>query len=117
MNYHYYINENDSLIFKHVKNYCCQEFELFTKGEDTPEYKIAHYKDNQWSFDDESRERLFWIMFNENREHFRKAFRNYFRSLEERPTVFECAIRRVNIKITKYKNKVSKSFYNIYPTR
>ena len=83
MNFHYYINEQDSLIFKPVKNYCGQQFELFTKGENTPEYKLATYENCSWKFDDESRERLFWTMFLQNRQHFHKSFKQYFRSFDE----------------------------------
>ena len=117
MNFYYYINEQDSLIFKTIPSRCCHHFELYTKGEDTIEYKLATYENNSWKFDDESRERLFWNMFLQNRQHFQKSFKQYFRTFDERPTVFECAVRRFNIKITKTKNKVTKKFYSLYPTR
>jgi hypothetical protein len=116
MNYYYHLNENDSLAFKPFgSNVCC--FDLYTKGEATAEVKIATYQNNRWMFDDEKQRSLFMKLFLLDRKGFQKAFRNYMKQLQERPSVWECAWRRFNIKVTKTKRKLSDSFYGMYTMR
>jgi hypothetical protein len=115
MNYYYYLNENDSLVFKPIRT---NSFELFTKGEATSETKVGIYDGCRWIWEDESQRKLFFHFLQNNSNEFTKAFRSYWRTFDEKPTVWECAIRRFKIKITKRKRKVVDSFYNtVYPTR
>ena len=115
MNYYYYLNENDSLVFKQIKT---NSFELFTKGEATTEAKIGIYEGNKWVWEDKNQSTLFFHFLQNNPKEFQKAFKSYWRSFDEKPTVWECAIRRFKIKVTKRKRKVVDSFYNtIYPMR
>jgi hypothetical protein len=116
MSFYYQLNENDSLAFRPVgNNGCC--FDLYSKGEATAEMKIAHYQNNKWMFDDEHQRSLFMKLMLLDRNGFQKAFKNYFRSFQERPSVWECAWRRFNIKVTKTKRKITESFYGGYTMR
>lgn len=122
MNFHYHLNDNDSLTFRQANlneysfdfkrvnssGYC---FDLFTKGEATAEQKIATYKNNRWVFEDEQQRSKFLTLMLMDRKGFKRAVDSYFRSLNEKPTVWECAWRRFNIKITKTTRKLSNSFY------
>jgi hypothetical protein len=111
MNYHYHLNENDSLTFKPTGSNP-YDFELFTKGEATKELKIGNYVNNKWEFDNIPQRSTFMNLFLLDRKGFQRALKNYFWSVDEKPTVWECAWRRFTIKITKTKRKVVDSFYN-----
>jgi hypothetical protein len=111
MNYYYHLNENDSLVFKPTSSNP-YDFELFTKGEATKEVKIGSYINNKWEFDNIPQRSTFMNLFLLDRKGFQRALKNYFWSVDEKPTVWECAWRRFTIKITKTKRKVVDSFYN-----
>jgi len=115
MNFYYYLNENDSLVFKPLKN---NSFELFTKGEASTEAKVGIYENYRWIWEDENQRKLFFYFLQNNSKEFSRAFRAYWKSFDEKPSVWECAWRRFNIKVTKTKRKAVNSFYNtIYPMR
>ena len=114
MNFYYYLNENDSLVFKPMKN---NSFELYTKGEASTETKVATYENYRWIWEDSNQTKLFFHFLKNNSTEFSKAFRSYWRTFDEKPTVWECAWRRFNIKITKTKRKLTNSFYGGYKMR
>jgi hypothetical protein len=115
MNFYYYLNENDSLVFKPLKN---NSFELFTKGEASTEAKVGIYENYRWVWEDENQRKLFFYFLQNNSKEFSRAFRAYWKSFDEKPSVWECAWRRFNIKVTKTKRKAVDSFYNtIYPMK
>jgi hypothetical protein len=115
MNFIYYLNENDSLVFKPLRN---NAFELFTKGEATTETKIGMYEGSRWVWEDANQSKLFFHFLKNNSNEFGKAFKSYWRSFDEKPTVWECAWRRFKIKVTKRKRKAINSFYDtVYPIR
>ena len=112
MNFYYQINENDSLAFKPLDD---NSFELFIKGEATSEQKLGQYINGRWEWDDDNQCHLFMTFLKQNEKAFTRAFKSYWNSDKEGPTVWECAWRRFKIKVTKYRREVSNSFYNIYP--
>jgi hypothetical protein len=115
MNFYYQINENDSLAFKPLDN---NSFELFIKGEATSEQKLGQYISGRWRWDDDNQRHLFLTFLKQNEKAFTRAFKSYWLSKIDGPTVWECAWRRFKIKITKTKRKTIDKFYNtVYPTR
>ena len=110
-NFYYQINEVDSLAFKPLDN---SSFELFTKGEATSEQKIGQYECGRWKWDDTNQRHLFLTMLKQNEKGFTHAFKSYWNSKVEGPTVWECAWRRFKIKITKKKRKFRDSIQDTF---
>jgi hypothetical protein len=122
MNFYYQQNELDSLIFKPNKTISGLGFELFTKGESTSEIKIGNYINNSWLFDDELQRNLFFKLMFMDRKGFQKAFKAFWKAMEEpnNYVVLHCAKRRMTINFTKNyrktKLKFSSWFYGLYPS-
>jgi hypothetical protein len=112
----YNLSDTEYLVFKTQRD----DFELYSGHDGTSvNTKIATYKNNKWNFEDYHQQKLFWFLFNIYKNDFGKAFRQYTRSLNEKPKtyVIECAARRFNIKVTKLKRNITNKFFNLYPTR
>ena len=115
-NFYYYINENDSLIFKPFKN----GFELYSKGEASKEIKLADYEDYKWKFEDETQRNAFFTMLKMDQKSFHRAFKAFQKSKQE-PNDFiiiQCAQRKIKIEITKSIKKIqnwfNSWFYGLY---
>lgn len=115
-NFYYYINENDSLIFKPFKN----GFELYSKGEASKEIKLADYEDYKWKFEDETQRSAFFTMLKMDQKSFHRAFKAFQKSKQE-PNDFiiiQCAQRKIKIEFTKSIKKIqnwfNSWFYGLY---
>lgn len=116
-NLYYQVTENDSLAFKPFLN----GFELFTKGEATAELKIATFQNSHWHFEDSKQRSMFLLLMQMQPKQFQRAFKAYWKHQDEKPSVWQCGIRKFSIRITKTKRKIgtsiSNTFYSAYPSR
>jgi hypothetical protein len=114
-NFYYYINENDSLIFKPNR----YGFELWSKGETSKETHLANYENYTWIFEDDIQRNIFFTMLKIDEKSFHRAFKAYWKSKEEIDNfiIINCFKRKTKIEITKtvrkIKNKFNGWFYSL----
>jgi hypothetical protein len=116
MNYYYHYNDVDSLIFKPIKNNYNLGFEMYSKGESTTEMKLATYSDCTWKFDDKLQRSKFLTLMQQDKKSFQRAFKNYWWSLNEKPTQWECGYRKLKVKKFRMKRDLQNWFYKTFST-
>jgi len=114
MNYYYHINERDSLIFKPIKNKPDLGFELYSKGEATSEMKVANYYCGKWTFDDSVQRTKFLVLMQQEPNEFKRAFKTYFRSLDEKPSRLKCGWVKFKLKRFRMKRTLNKWVYKTF---
>lgn len=116
MNYYYYINESDSFIFKPIRNKYSLGFVLYSKGEAGTEMKVGTYAHNRWIFDDDIQRNKFFTLIQMFPLESKRAFKAYWKSLDEKPTQLECGYRKFKVKYFKFKRELNNWFYKTFST-
>lgn len=108
----YSLTDTENLVF----NGNASKFDIFSKPEGGNQDLIAHFNGGKWSFDNHQQRQLFLTLFDNNRQGFYKGVKSFFRSLKEKPKLYEftCVRRRFNIKITKMKNSLWDKIYGTF---
>ena len=103
-------------MFKPIKNNYSLGFELYSKGEGITEMKLGQYGDCKWTFDDEQQRSKFLTLMQHDPKGFQRAFKNYWWSLNEKPTQWECGYRKMKVKKFKLQRKFQNWFYKTFYT-
>jgi len=114
MNFYYHINENDSLVFKPIKNNYDLGFELYSKGEATSEMKIANYSCGRWYFDDDNQRTKFLVLMQQEPLEFKRAFKGYFRSMDAKPSHLKCGWVKFRLKKARMKRSFNHWIYETF---